>query len=174
MTFTPRKKELRHFSYYSASVVTNRNSIRLLKYTVAKRLTSIDDLHIACDRVGIGYKGLELFCSLMNMPQPMASKAYDEIVKTLSVSCKEVAEESMHMTSSEIHQNLHSPSCDSPAFLSTESQSEKVVDTSISIDGSWQKHRYSSLNGLVAALSMDSGKVIDIEVMSRCCKQCLI
>ena len=49
-----------------------------------------------------------------------------------------------------------------------------IVDTSISCDGSWQKQGYSSLNGFVAALSMESGKVLDIEPMSRYCKACAL
>jgi len=38
--------------------------------------------------------------------------------------------------------------------------------------GSWQRRGYSSLNGCVAALSMDNRKVIDIEPMSRYCRGC--
>ena len=107
---------------------------------------------------GIGYNGLELFCNLMNMPSAMASKAYDDIVKTLSDSCEKIAEKLMNDAATEIHDLSKS--------------SDSVVDTSISLDGGWQKRGYSSLNGYVAALSMESGKVLDIEVMSRFCRLC--
>ena len=88
----------------------------------------------------------------------MASKAYDDIVKTLSDSCEKIAEKSMNDAATEIHDLSKS--------------SDSAVDTSISLDGSWQKREYSSLNGYVAALSMESGKVLDIEVMSRFCRLC--
>ena len=106
---------------------------------------------------GIGYNGLELFCNLMNMPSAMASKAYDDIVKT-SDPCEKIAEKLMNDAATEIHDLSKS--------------SDSVVDTNISLDGSWQKRRYSSLNGYVAALSMESGKVLDIEVMSWFCRLC--
>ena len=93
----------------------------------------------------------------MNMPSAMASKTYDD-VKILSDSCEKIAEESMNDAATEIHDLSKS--------------SDSVVDTSISLDGSWQKGGYSSLNGYVAALSMESGKVLDIEVMSRFCRFC--
>ena len=54
----------------------------------------------------------------------MASKAYDDIVKTLSDSC-----EKMNDAATEIHDLSKS--------------SDSVVDTSISLDGSWQKRGYS-------------------------------
>ena len=45
-----------------------------------------------------------------------------------------------------------------------------LLSTQAFLDGSWQKRGYSSLNGYVAVLSMESGK--DIEVMSRFCRLC--
>ena len=38
---------------------------------------------------------------------------------------------------------------------------------------SWQKCGYASLTGCVAALSVDTGKLLDIKAMSRYCKGCL-
>ena len=52
--------------------------------------------------------------------------------------------------------------------------STSIVDTSVSCDGSWQRRGYSSLNGVVTAISMTNGKVLDIERMSRACKACLL
>ena len=60
----------------------------------------------------------------MNMPSAMAWKAYDDIVKT-SDSCEKIAEKSMNDAAADIHD------------LSKSSHS--VVDTSISLDGSWEK-----------------------------------
>lgn len=40
------------------------------------------------------------------------------------------------------------------------------VDCGVSVDGTWQKRGHSSLNGAVAVLSIDTGKVLDIELMS--------
>ncbi|GFW39711.1 hypothetical protein TNCV_3188821 [Trichonephila clavipes] len=40
----------------------------------------------------------------------------------------------------------------------------KIVECGISVDGTWQCRGYSSMNGFVAALSVDTGKVVDIEI----------
>ncbi|GFV69086.1 uncharacterized protein TNCV_2929151 [Trichonephila clavipes] len=40
------------------------------------------------------------------------------------------------------------------------------------MDGTWQRRGYTSMNGCVAAISVDTGKVLDIEVMSSYCPTC--
>ncbi|GBN18384.1 hypothetical protein AVEN_67313-1 [Araneus ventricosus] len=46
------------------------------------------------------------------------------------------------------------------------------VKCGVSVDGAWQRRGYSSLHGVVSAISILSGKVIDMEVMSQFCKKC--
>ena len=48
-----------------------------------------------------------------------------------------------------------------------------VSDVGVSLGGTWQKRGFTSLNGAVAALSIDTGRVIDIDVMSRYCQGCI-
>ncbi|GFU22280.1 uncharacterized protein TNCV_4856211 [Trichonephila clavipes] len=48
----------------------------------------------------------------------------------------------------------------------------KIVECGISVDGTWQRRGYSSMNGCVSALSVDTGKVVDIEIMSSYCPTC--
>ncbi|GFW01833.1 hypothetical protein TNCV_60851 [Trichonephila clavipes] len=40
-------------------------------------------------------------------------------------------------------------------------------DLAVAVDGSWQKRGFSSKNGLVTVTSVDTGKVIDVEVFSK-------
>ncbi|CAN7944544.1 unnamed protein product [Ixodes hexagonus] len=40
------------------------------------------------------------------------------------------------------------------------------------LDGSWQKRGHTSNNGIVSATSVDSGKVLDVEAMSKRCAKC--
>ena len=47
-----------------------------------------------------------------------------------------------------------------------------AIDVAVSLDGAWQKRGYSSLNGNVAATSLENGKVLDVQAMSRNCRQC--
>ncbi|GFX73895.1 uncharacterized protein TNCV_397061 [Trichonephila clavipes] len=42
----------------------------------------------------------------------------------------------------------------------------------VSVDGTWQRRGYSSLNGCVSVISIGSGKVLDVEFMSKVCRLC--
>ena len=63
-------------------------------------------------------------------------------------------------------------SCDANVDSSVFSDAD-IVDTSVSCGGTWQRRGFSSLNGAVACVSMDTGKVLDIEIMSRYCQSCV-
>ena len=103
---------------------------------------------------GQGYAGLERFTSLMNLPKPMTPNNFDKIVDRLVVATKEVAEETMQDAATELKTDAN------------------VADVAVSCDGSWQKRGYSSMNGVVTVISMKTGKILDIEPMSRVCKAC--
>lgn len=45
-------------------------------------------------------------------------------------------------------------------------------DIGAMFDGTWQKRGYSSLNGLIVASSIDTGKILDIECLSKYCFIC--
>ncbi|GFV39787.1 uncharacterized protein TNCV_4609551 [Trichonephila clavipes] len=47
-----------------------------------------------------------------------------------------------------------------------------VAECGVSVDGTWQRRGHSSLNGCVAVLSIDTGKVLDLEVISKWCRNC--
>ncbi|GFW08757.1 uncharacterized protein TNCV_4299301 [Trichonephila clavipes] len=58
------------------------------------------------------------------------------------------------------------------AALSEIKGSNSFTKCGISIDGTWQRRGYSSLNGCVSAISVDTGKILDIEVMTHYCHIC--
>ena len=45
-----------------------------------------------------------------------------------------------------------------------------IVGTAVSVDGTWQRRGFISLNGAVAAISIDTGKVIDVACLSKYCQ----
>ena len=49
---------------------------------------------------------------------------------------------------------------------------EKTADVGVSVDGTWQRKGFSSTLGVVTSISIDSGKVLDVEILSRSCKGC--
>ena len=50
------------------------------------------------------------------------------------------------------------------------SRNVDILDIGVSVDGTWQKRG----GGVVAVISIDNGKVIDVEPMSRYCQDTLL
>ena len=99
---------------------------------------------------------IEKFNFGMNLPKPMTRANYNKMSHMIRDACKETAVETMN----EAAHNLK--------------KDDALTDVAISADGSWQRRGFSSLNGFVSAISMDSGKVLDIQPMSRFCKSCSV
>ena len=55
-----------------------------------------------------------------------------------------------------------------------EPEQDGIFDIGVSGDGTWRKRGYSSSYGIVTALSTITGKVLDVEVMSKDCKECTV
>ena len=113
-------------------------------------------------RIRNGYAGMKRFLVLTNYPSPMTEKNYRKRSSVHRNSVKEVAETVMQEAALEIYNNKHDADCD-----------DNIVDTGISVDGTWQKRRFTSLNGAVAAISIKTGRILDVEVMTRYCQGCI-
>ena len=100
---------------------------------------------------------------LMNMPMPMTNNNYDKIVGVIATNIKSVAEETMSEACVDIRNNVLPDVND-----------DVIVNTVISCEGSWLRRGCSSINGVVTIVSMDSGKILDCEQMSRYCKGCYL
>lgn len=46
---------------------------------------------------------------------------------------------------------------------------DRSTDLSIALDGSWQKREHTSLNGILSTTSLDTGQVVDIQIVSKFC-----
>ncbi|GFU86937.1 uncharacterized protein TNCV_3442071 [Trichonephila clavipes] len=98
-------------------------------------------------------------------------------LKTTSVSFENIPSKDDKMSGNRIFdvEILHSvfsclccPSCLSVNLQLTE---DSIFGLS-SVDGTWQRRGHSSLNSYVAVLSIDTVKVLDLEVMSKWCRNC--
>ncbi|GBM01350.1 hypothetical protein AVEN_135776-1 [Araneus ventricosus] len=91
-----------------------------------------------------------MFCAVMNLPQsPTRFQNYN---KRLLNATRVVCESTMQKAAKE-------------AIVEDNSDNNIAV----AVDGTWQKRRYTSHNGVVIVTSMDTGKVIDIDVLSKYC-----
>ncbi|GFS78880.1 uncharacterized protein TNCV_4341481 [Trichonephila clavipes] len=107
-------------------------------------------LAYAMRSVGKGEAAAKVFCGVMNLPPP--PKRFYESLHPLNNATEKVAKVSMALAAAE--------------KLSFNNGNPNVP---VAIDGTWQKRDHTSLNGVVTAVSVDTGKVVDAEILSRKC-----
>ena len=105
--------------------------------------------------IGKGNSCLDTFRKYLNMPDALQPNAYQAILKYHHDATAIIAEESMKVAASEVKAKYGS-------------------DVVISVDGSWQRRGHASHNGVVAAISTDTGKCLNIEVLRNTCKRCML
>ncbi|GFY17035.1 uncharacterized protein TNCV_1088111 [Trichonephila clavipes] len=92
-----------------------------------------------------GAESARMFCGIMNLPPPPTKfSKYNHI---LLQATRETCEHSM-----------------AEAVREAVDENDGKRDLAVAVDGSWQKRGFSSKNGLVTVTSVDTGKVIDVEV----------
>lgn len=103
--------------------------------------------------IGKGYAGGEMLCAILDLPPP-ASK-FSRLTTTVLDAVENVAEESMKK-----------------AALEAVEENGGNDEICAAFDGTWQKRGHTSLNGVMVATSIDSGKVLDVACMSKYCAIC--
>ncbi|GFV57393.1 uncharacterized protein TNCV_3569451 [Trichonephila clavipes] len=95
-----------------------------------------------------GAESARMFCGIMNLPPPPTKfSKYNQI---LLQATRETCEHSM-----------------AEAVREAVDENDGKRDLAVAVDGSWQKRGFSSKNGLVTVTSVDTGKVIDVEVFQN-------
>ncbi|KFM57795.1 hypothetical protein X975_00431, partial [Stegodyphus mimosarum] len=104
--------------------------------------------------IGQGLAGMKNFCGAMDLPQPVQKSAYHKSLQKITRCVKDVAELSM---------------------LNAAKQEIEMTGQSqltISGDGSWKTRGHSSKIGITSVIGIETGKVLDLEVLSSYCKGC--
>jgi hypothetical protein len=100
--------------------------------------------------IGIGQETGELFAGVMNLPKPSKFAKYNKILLPIAkMVCVEAMKEAVEET---VRQN------------------DGNRDITCAFDGTWQRRGFSSLNGVVTAMSITTGQVLDVQVMSKYCQ----
>lgn len=103
--------------------------------------------------IGKGQAAAETLLSIMNLPPP-PTKFY-HYNSLLLKSLRKVTNDSMIVATREaIAENDHDS------------------DICVAFDGTWQKRGHTSLHGVITATSLDTGKVLDFECLSKYCPTC--
>ena len=142
------------YSFFNSPRTKKNNSLFTRSFDVNPRTV------YSIRRLGKGYAGLETFLFLMNHPPPMSEKSYRETNVKLCDTVQVVAEKSLKDDVEEV-KVIEGVRVDGYCY------------TSVSVEGTWHRRGFSSLNGAVAAISMNNGKVLDVVAMSRHCQGCV-
>jgi len=140
---------------FNISFWTSKKIAKKRSYDINKRCV------YAFRRLGKGYAGIKKFLILMNLPPPMTKKNYARIARCIHKAVKSVAQSTMNEAGKEI-KTLKGV------------DSSTLYDTSISNDGAWQRRGFASMNRNIATISVETGRVIDTEPMSRYCQSCAL
>ncbi|GFT02784.1 DUF1758 domain-containing protein [Trichonephila clavipes] len=129
---------------------------QLLLRAVGKKCDSSENYELntrlvyAMRCIGKGAESARMFCGIMNLPPPPTKfSKYNHI---LLQATRETCEHSM-----------------AEAVREAVDENDGKRDLAVAVDGSWQKRGFSSKNGLLTVTSVDTGKVIDVEVFSKHC-----
>ena len=129
--------------------------------------TKVYDVNIrstfAFREVGKGYSTIEKFAANMNMLQPVSKLRYHKINQNLHAAYVDTASKSMRAAAAEVK-----------AIVLSDETAQDIADCQVSVDGTWQKRGFASLNGIITVISKENGKCIDIEVKSKHCNSCSI
>ncbi|GFV14367.1 uncharacterized protein TNCV_807991 [Trichonephila clavipes] len=102
-----------------------------------------------------GHSSSKKLCASLNIPS-LSKAAYRSCEKKLLNVVSVVSKNAMIEAADEVRKLKNT---------------SNVAEWGVSVDGTWQRRGHSSLNGCVAVLSIDTGKVLDLEVMSKWCRK---
>ena len=119
---------------------------------------------LAMRRIGRGHAALTKFCGIMNMPGPVSRSNFSAHQKVLRCAALAVAERSMNEAAKEVH------------AVTTKAEpgigEDDPADIAVTVDGTWMKRGFSSLYGVISSISWETGRIVDIEVLSKYCQEC--
>ena len=118
---------------------------------------------VAFREIGKGFSGMERFCGIMNMMPPMSKTTFNDKQSKIHDAYVSVCQNSMQDAAVENRK-----------LLQEKFDSAAISDLDVSLDGTWQRRGYASLNGIVTAISHENGKCIDYEVLSKDCQACKV
>ena len=105
---------------------------------------------VAFREIGCGLSAISKFCGLMNLHPPINKAYYNKQIKNIANAYEQEAAKSM-------------------ADAGTEQPKQ---DITISIDGTYQRRGFKSMNGVVTAISQENKKVLDYSIATKTCKSC--
>jgi len=100
--------------------------------------------------IGRGYRAARKVHSVLNLSHPVHRNPWSGHSKAIDEHARESLEEELSLAASQLREYQGA-------------DSETMIDVGVSLDGSWSSRGWSARDGVVAAISIDTGKVLDVE-----------
>ena len=120
---------------------------------------------------GRGRSAAQKILSVLNLPSPISRDTWSNHTKTLEQVANELKERELKNAALEVKRFLQGENEDMAA-MSDEQLADLILDAGVSIDGSWNKRGWTARDGVIAVISIDTGKVLDVEFLSNSCRTC--
>ena len=139
---------------------------------------------VAFREIGRGLAHMETFSRIMNMPPPLSKSNYQELVNDMSPGYLNAMKDSMKDAAKNAKTSILEAANSESATVESDTEetvnnevdnreiADEILDCDVSLDGSWQRRGYASLNGIVSVIERINDKVVDIEVMTNDCRSC--
>lgn len=111
---------------------------------------------LAARAVGNGRADLATF---VGMPAPVAANHFSLKEREIALATKKEREASFENAVSELRSNA-------------KARADDIIDIKVTCDATWQRRGHQSLYGIVVVASWDTGKVLDVELLSKFCFEC--
>ena len=125
---------------------------------------------LAFRSIGRGYSAAQKFCSIVNLPNPVNKRPWSQHTKAILKVMETMLEQELCDAAFAVKKILRDVG--DIEDCSDEELREKIINAGASLDGSWSSRDWTARDGMVAAISVESGKVVDVVYLSSSCNQC--
>ncbi|KYN50131.1 hypothetical protein ALC62_00159 [Cyphomyrmex costatus] len=113
--------------------------------------------------MGKNYAGIELFSMIMNM-KPFSKTSFHKYLDTINNSVNKKLDEILETARSKVKKK----------YFVENIESQEMTNITVSYDGSWLTRGHTSLLGVGCVIDVLTGYVIDFEIMTKYCHECVM
>ena len=121
---------------------------------------------IAMGELGLGREGMAEFSSVFDMPAPSNSDSWSKHNKTVHKAAKKALRDECIAAGQRLRELYKS---EDPSITDDQTIDIYVM---VSYDGTWHHRGFKSRHGIGVVMSVDTGEVLDAEVISQECVEC--
>ena len=134
----------------------------------SKRAQNSHDINfracLAMAELGMGRESMASICCMIGMPAPSSQSNWDLHNKKLLTGLQQAVEEQYQNAAEKLRNCLHEED--------STSNDDDVIDVVVSYDGTWHHRGFKSSHGIGIVMSIDTGEILDAEVVSKTCEIC--